>query len=45
MFIDSEDTKQIGKMDSTYVTECGYKGGARQPVSLSVLDRQTNFYK
>ena len=43
----SEDTNNIRKMVSTYITECGSKGPASQPaslsVSLSVLDRQTDF--
>ena len=40
--------KNIRKMDSSYITECGYKGSASQPanqsVSLSVLERQTDLY-
>ena len=38
--------KNIGKMDSTYITEYGYNGPVSQPtsesVSLSVLGRQTD---
>ena len=35
-FIVPEDTKNIRKMDSTYITKCGYKGPASQPSNESV---------
>ena len=34
-YIVSEYTKNIRKMDSTYITECGYKGPASQPANQS----------
>ena len=44
-YIVSEDTKISEKWIQliSRMTECGYKGAVKQPVSLSVLDRQTDF--